>query len=234
MMAHVAEDGPMFLEGQAEQIWWAANGPGQVAIIQGPNGRMILQNGQYIDANGINYLKSGSIIGQQVRLKLPENPGKSIMVLKGVTLAQIQTPMQPTVTVDDVTQSLNKALKGKDGSELIVDRVTRQENGAVIVQVQLMMGINSLGASVNNVQVGRSGESAPKMDPWILYDDREKPQPYKLISQRPIGYTNEGAQIIQLMFSAQDKQQTPKKLVYATSRLTTIEVPFEVRDLPVP
>lgn len=228
VLAQLAEDPPAINPGNADMMMMQ----GQVMIIQRGGGQFIVRGGQIWDSSGgTGWIGEDAGPVRQVRLKLPAGAGRSIKLFKGSVLARVMTPTQPLITVDEIDKAGSKTFKGKEGSELTVSKVTKRENGTVEVFVHLLAPANAIGGGVNAVIV-HGQPIASESREFTLFDGQGKP--YRQIIQNYTGAVNDrGAQELRLMF-APSQETTPKKLVYATARLTTIEVPFEVKDMPMP
>jgi hypothetical protein len=57
--------------------------------------------------------------------------------LRGVVTVQVQPPAQPVATMDNILKAAGKSVVGLDGWQLRVPEVSRDENGAVTLRVQI-------------------------------------------------------------------------------------------------
>jgi hypothetical protein len=206
-----------------------------------------------------------------VRLKTATEPSRSIKELTGCILAEVRTPPEPVMTVDDILQAAGKTAKGKDSGSLTVLEATRLDDGQVRVRVDLQppSGGNNNGLvlpgmrimpapgpvlpvippakqapgkglqiQVQQVQVGGArAVGGFTADPMGLSLEDDKGKAFQLInvpSRRFKIANNTVTHEITLMFKPQEKQGEPARLHYTSTRLVNIELPFTLKDVPVP
>jgi hypothetical protein len=176
-----------------------------------------------------------------LRFQVPAAPGRKLPLLKGGVLAQIQTPVLPVITVEDVTTVGQRAYRGRDGSELKVLQTFRRPSGQVEVQLEFQPAAGTpVGPGANNVQVqlrpGPNGGTilAASGNPFVLKD--AEGQAFQLIGQRSSLDPRNGqwVQSLTLTYQPPRPAAVPRTLVYSASRLATVEVPFAFRDVPLP
>jgi hypothetical protein len=180
-----------------------------------------------------------------VRLKLPETAGKSIPVLKGVLTAQVQAPVQVLGTFDDPAQGTPKTIKAKDGVELKLVGFKQNSGGSVEAQLELIpsakglagqanMMINVQAMAIGNARGFQNGMLNPVGSPFTLRD--AEGHAYNQIGLRSNLEANNGGvtQKYTVTWQPPNDKAVPKSLVYSGSRLATIEVPFELKDVQLP
>jgi len=220
-------------------------GGGQV-VIQGQNvvvnGRQVIMNRAVVPGAGFVArpgLPAGG--GQQgfgtVRLKVPENGGKTLRALRGLVFANVQTPMQTLGGIDNILQATDKSFTTKDGSQFTVKEAAKQDNGDVRVRVQMGQGANGFGGNViiqGGVQPGFPG-GAPQQRDLVLTGEDGKA--YQLISSRDQYVANAGGVASlerHMIFRPAGQNAAPKKLEYRGSRVAVVEIPFELKSVPLP
>ena len=205
------------------------------------------------DARAIYLMESGAVGAVinphhlPVRLKAAKLPSKVLRVLKGTVAAQVQTPTQPLLTVDDILNPRGKKeVKNRDGDSLKVLGVDRQEDGLVKVHIQLTSAsgyamwngtrnvrrrlVRRGGVVVVTVTEERSGGSA-----LALKD--VKGQELKLVSTenlRMMRGVNAFMEDVELVYQSQKGQGAPAKFVYSGPRTVIVDVPFTLKNVPLP
>jgi hypothetical protein len=173
---------------------------------------------------------------------------KKLKEIHGYVAAEVLTPMQPLMTVDDILNAAGKTVHGESSGSLKVLEVKQQEKGQVVIQVVVEKpSLNSSGMDMNamafggRVRVWRGG-MAPQPENQVdavarnlsLVD--EKGQAFKLSAVETKVVDPETGDIIEYTLTFQPPTGAPKpvKLTYIGQRLTTIDVPFVLKDVPLP
>jgi hypothetical protein len=175
-----------------------------------------------------------------LRLKLPDDAGKSLKALKGVVIGQ--TTRYTPITVDDVMTAAGKTFKAKD-VELKILRVDNLGNGQFRICYNLSGSADDGGAVVfpgGNIQmkVVVVGEkiSAPGGAPqFTLYD--ADGQPFIFTGQGSMQTVGpNGMPEIQrfFLFNSLNAQAVPKKLICNLPRQASVDIPFELKNVPLP
>jgi hypothetical protein len=196
-----------------------------------------------------------------IRLQLQDSTKTTLQSLKGVLVAEVQAPSEPLVVVEDVLAAAGKVVQGKDGFQVKVQDVKKLSNGDV--QVEVIVAAGPMGLAGNNivVQAGNPrirngqiqirfngpGNGGIGLDPTFsgvepgtrgltLHD--ADGQAYQVISrlERSVILVNNVVtqREERLTFRPRSPDAVPKKLTYAASRATTIEIPFDLQDVPLP
>jgi len=185
-----------------------------------------------------------------IRLKAGAQPAKRLKELTGLVALEIRTPPEPVMTMDDILKAAGKTVKGAQGGALTVREVTTQDDGQVRIKVELdqppetnqpnaqaggiqmqgnvifggmvRIGDNSLGGLF-----GRLGLS--------LVDG--KGEPFSLAGHQTHQVRINNNQVTHettLLFKPQAGQGAPAKLIYTATRPATVEIPFTLKDVPLP
>jgi len=169
---------------------------------------------------------------------------KRLKEVHGFVAAEVLTPMQPLITVEDILNASDKTVPGKGGGSLKVSEVKRDDKGQVTLQVVVekpaapqaevmaaQMRIRWGGgmpvqAQPNDVNV--IGKTLSLVD--------EKGQEFKLIAveNKVLDSETGGAVEYRLTFQPPAGAPKPAKLGYTGQRQTTIDVPFVLKDVPLP
>ena len=181
-----------------------------------------------------------------VRLKLDKDSAKKLRELRGTISAQVQTPPEPLMKVDDVVKAVGQAVNGPDGHALKVLEAERRPDGELKLRVEVQTpspaGMRGMvfvrGARflrVNNGQMvimDSAGSSTPKG--LAVQDAAGKNLPVTRMETRTSQRGNELVQEYQLSCKGPANATEPARLVYTGQRTTVIQVPFTLTDVPLP
>jgi hypothetical protein len=167
--------------------------------------------------------------------------------LSGVLTAQARTAPEALLTVDDILKATPRPIDAKDGARLNVLEVEKEANGDVKIRVEIHPPPESNGDAV----IPRRGRFRVRVmvggvGPAIL-DFIGESQSLKLVDAKgesfpPPSMPNHIMRItnnvvsheLTLLYQPKDGQAEPAKLVYHGSRSVMIEVPFTLKDVPLP
>jgi hypothetical protein len=165
---------------------------------------------------------------------------KKIKEIHGAVAAEVLTPMQPLVTIDDILSASGKTEFAAGGGSLKIIEAKRDAKGQVTLKVvvekhvpggaEAMTARMRMWGRVYQPQADNNKDTVGRM--LVLKDDKGVAIPLANSSSKPgddFGITME----YDLTFAANDKA-TPSKLVYVGQRMTTIDVPFVLKDVPMP
>jgi hypothetical protein len=190
--------------------------------------------------------------GQQVpvRLKVANKASKLLKELSGVIAAEVRTPPEPLMTVDNILKAAGKTAKGPTGGSLTVHEVARQDDGQIKVRVELepptdpnTNGANIFGGGaiqirgqgivmINGVRIG--GNSGGDLGLSLVDAKCEKFLHSNTLATQLRVNNNVVTHEATLLFKPQPGQGEPAKLVYTTTRPVIIEIPFTLKDVPLP
>jgi hypothetical protein len=173
---------------------------------------------------------------------------KVLKELHGIVTIQIQTPLQPLLTVDDVLKATGKEVQGPHGGTLCVTELKREKNGQINLHVHLEAppqdGDGDLmpagrGRRFNRaIIMWRMAQMAPEMPDLRLLD--AKGQPWKRVEEvqppamgRPFPGPVNNAHDFEPKFQPGVGQAEPARLVYMGRRTLILDVPFTLKDVPL-
>jgi hypothetical protein len=193
-------------------------------------------------ANSPDNGRSGQDLSKRVPIRLHVPDGmKKLKEIRGFVGAEVLTPHEPLITVEDILYAANKTVAGKDGGALKVIEVKRDDKGQVTLRVTVEkppprqaafppgMGIVFLdGGGLNGDPPSPDVAVGAIVQFLSLVDDKN--QAFKLIAaedQALDAQTNE----YRLTYQPPTGAPKPAKLVYSGRRQTTIDVPFVLKDI---
>jgi hypothetical protein len=174
-----------------------------------------------------------------VRLKPAAKPSKMLKEVHGTIAARVEAPAEPLMTVDNILKAAGKRVEGPDGGFLKVLDVTLGDDAyAIRLQLQapggqLLMGGPPFARRGRVVVVRDSSGAGGDGTVFSIIDAKGKPMPLERI-QGQAGRRLVGPREYTLFFTPGRGQPKPAKLVYSGRRSVVIEVPFTLKDVPLP
>jgi hypothetical protein len=164
-----------------------------------------------------------------VRLKKAEKESKSLKELAGVLTVRVQGEPRPLITVDDVQQSAGRTARGKDeGSIKVLEVKAGKEETTLRVEMQPPPGASPVSSA--SAQSG----AVSSFRGLTLVDARGNalPAQYQVHGKAVPG----GLPVMeyQIVYRPEKDQGPPAKLLWIGRRSVTVEVPFVLKDVPLP
>ncbi len=184
-----------------------------------------------------------------VRLRMGDRPAKLVKELEGTVTCQVQSPVEPLITVDNVLKAKDVTAEGPDGGSLKVTDVKREGNGQVRVKVVVqppaqdvfdgaVLGGRAvrINRAVLRLRAGMADYAPPAAAGTLeLRDERGLAFQAAVVGQQAQGVPGGVAVAEQeLLFTPNPNQGAPAKLVYMGRRVMTVEAPFTLKDVPLP
>jgi hypothetical protein len=181
-----------------------------------------------------------------VRLRVGPSGTKVLKEVAGVITAQVQTPPETLLSVEDVPRAVGQAVRGPHGGWLKVLGITRDPTGVVKLHGQIAYppSEEALPAWMQNAFdprmgrvmffVGAAGNQQGEVPNLELRDNRglpfqrqEQPQ-----GQAP-DLTDPRPHDFHLTFQPRPGQTEPAQLVYVGRRTLIVDFPFALKDVTV-
>jgi hypothetical protein len=177
-----------------------------------------------------------------VRFRLADGPSRRLQELSGTIAARVRTPPEPLAVVGDILDAAGKTVRAADGSSLQVIEAKRTEEGPYQVRVALTSPPPELvraGVPARLLVLSRGGwrrglaAGSPEGSDFTLLDARGRPLP--LAGGEVRGSLNKGIRHdMTLLYQPPPDQAPPARLLYVGRRIVTVEVPFTLKDVPLP
>jgi hypothetical protein len=176
-----------------------------------------------------------------VRLRTGPDPVKRLRELEGVLTAQVQTPPEDLLRVDNVLQAAGRTVPGPHGGWLKVVEVARDVSGVVKVHGEIAyplredglangMGLGGAGRQIVFLMPAAGAGEVPAVE---LRDTRGQPFA-RSEAPRGEGLAGPGPVDFRLTFTPRAGQAGPAQLVYVGRRTVLVDVPFLLKDVPLP
>lgn len=182
-----------------------------------------------------------------VRLRTAKQASKLLKEVRGTLATKVQTAPQPVLTVNNILHAAGKTVRSDEAGSLKVHEATRLNNGFLRLRVRL----ESLSPNLPNglgrvfrvngqgmVRVIRAGQEVPGSTGSELRLLDAKGQELQLVSnsntQSDFNINGVVAQELDLTFKSQPGQGEPAKLVLMGRRTVALEVPFTLKNVPLP
>jgi hypothetical protein len=183
-----------------------------------------------------------------VRLKLGDQPSKTLKELTGTVAAHVQTPLQTLITVENILQSAGQTFKEPAGESLQVLEAAQQENGSVKLRLRMEQPLQAFGPWAMNgrgaiVRANGLVRRQVLRDPLMSDDlqhlelkDGDGRNYYMFSRDLDAVAPNQNGLVreVQIVFRPRPGQGKPARLVYSGRRVATVEVPFTLKEVPLP
>ena len=176
-----------------------------------------------------------------VRLKrVGEKAPTKLKELSGTIVAQVRTPHESLVTVDDVLKAAGRTVKGRLGGEVKVVEVAKEEDGQVRLRVRVErvgrgtadVPVNPFGGTVfiNGRRLGEE-DLLSSLD-FSLLDGKGKA--FATVKAIGTGVRAGAGHEYELVYEPEAGQGEAARFVYSDRRTVFVEVPFTLKDVPLP
>lgn len=176
-----------------------------------------------------------------VRLRAGQKTAKKLAELSGMVSGLLLLPAERLLTIDDILKADGKSIEGVAGSLFKVVDVTKEENGLVRVRGHLEPPVSSLNDGTALYYTGRiivNGRligDPPTPLHGAMYDLLDaKGQSYQLMDVDMPSSRGGGPREVRLTFLQKQGQGEPVKLVFSARRGAVVDVPFTLKDVPLP
>lgn len=175
-----------------------------------------------------------------IRLRAGAKPTKKLTEVSGTVTGLMLLPVEKLLTVDDVLKAAGKSTEGIAGSAFKVVEATKDESGLVRVRAHVQPPVSDLldGTplyfTTRIIARGRmlGDEPLPLHNAsYTLVDD--KGQAYQLVdTETP--ESRGGLREVILTFLQKKGQGEPAKLEFRARRGVVVDLPFTLKDVPLP
>jgi hypothetical protein len=181
-----------------------------------------------------------------VRLARGAKPSHVLKEVRGAVTGQIKTPLQTMVTVDDFAHAVGKSFQGEDGSVLTLLSVNKVETDHWHLKIRIE-GVPEAAVGMVGLprRVLRGGRIMMRAG-GLRRLDQGSDLHLTLVDAAGMNYqlsesevswetgTRGLAQVVDAVYYPLPHQGEAVKLVYSYRRLVNVEVPFTLKDVPLP
>lgn len=171
-----------------------------------------------------------------IRFQLGEKPSKTLKELAGTLSAQVQSPLQALITVDNVLKAAGQTTKSANGEILTVQEIGKHDNNNYKVRVKVETPGDANALAMGGI-VGMEAMQGLQTSAVRLSLLDAKGQPMQLVNlSSQIAQDNNGGRHFEqiLIYQPAAEQGEPTKLVYSGRRTVTIDAPFTLENVPLP
>jgi hypothetical protein len=233
------------VDSQGQRLWQPEVYVGE----QGPWNPYALSGEVIVVWDGVSEMPMSRSRQAPIRLRLGERPAKTIRELHGTLSAEVEAPAGPLVTVDNLLKSAGKTVRGLSDSSVKVLEVKREPSG----QYQLKLEVKAPARATDfpqlpNVRVLRLNQkrwggglevrqnlSAQDAANWGLavFDAKGRLLPLASGEYRP-GDDPRAGKVYTLFVEPGKDRSEPARFVFTGRRRVLLEVPFVLKDVPLP
>ncbi len=165
-----------------------------------------------------------------VHLRLRSQRSERLNELDGVVTVQVLTPPMPLITVPDVLKAGNKEFSSADRHRLKILDLKQEKNGQVRAQVEIS------GPQRGNGVGGMSMSGGIGVSTGLKLEDAKGQELSQLrVESMSTNYTPwKFTQTMTVVFSATKTHSPPARLVYTARRTAVLDVPFHLKNVPLP
>ena len=197
----------------------AKHEPRVVEYTPDPRGRPVIVDEFHLGSLAAN----GDGRADTITLTMGKKPTRSLKEFSGSILAEVLVA-DTIVSVEDVSKTIGQTIKGVKGASVTVHEIMREDDGTIALRLSAestqeavrMPGVLHLGGVYQGVK---------------LYDSagREFLRPERRTQSVP----DKPKEVI-MRFQPPDKDAKPARLVNTISRVAIMEVPFSMKNVPLP
>jgi hypothetical protein len=175
-----------------------------------------------------------------VHLKSAGDRPHKLREVAGTVVLQVRTPPETLVSVPKLMEAVGRTERGRHGGAVRVVEAVKDEDGRVRIKAQVegvLRGLadvppNPLGGTilVNGRRLG--DEDLLSSLNFALRDEQGKP--FRVLRAVSTGVRTEAAHEYEFLFEADAGQGEPARFEYVDRRTLFVEVPFALKDVPLP
>jgi hypothetical protein len=174
-----------------------------------------------------------------VRLRKGPRPSRALRELRGTVTAQVLTPPENLLTIDDALHAGGRSFKGADGATVQVLEAGRLAHGSYRLRLQtegLPRGVlvRVGGLRVNGAARLLANQVSPANTTWSLQDGNGRA--FRCVGLESTFVANAGGvgQELRLTFEPDPALGEPARLVQRGRRTVLLDVPFTFENVPLP
>jgi hypothetical protein len=165
-----------------------------------------------------------------VRLKAGTKASTALKELTGTVTARVLTESKTLLTVTDVFKSTGKTVKGAEGGSILLIAATREgSRHGLRLEVELPGGAPTVASSAGDrVILGRRTSDTAQYE-LTLVDENDN-----LLQVAGLGMTTGKRIEFSLAYLSRPGQGAPAKLALRERKQVSVELPFTLKDVPLP
>jgi hypothetical protein len=167
-----------------------------------------------------------------IRPKKGAKPSTSLKELSGTVTARVLGEAKSLVSVADVLEAAGKTVKGTEGGSIHLLAVKKEQDGrhTFRLEVELPAGPVARTSSRGDRVLLGSGDAADRSQHELTLADRDG----NLLAPVDLRL-NAGARIeLQISYQLRPGQGAPSRLALVQRKSVSVELPFTLRNVPMP
>jgi len=190
-------------------------------------------------------------LSKQVSFRVfrPQGAGRILRTVQGVVSGAILTPPQPLIQIDNILNASGKTFPGPDGESVKVVEVNRSKEGSVALKLLISPPINDpegskpmvsawVGGQMRLRRAIMTGQVADKNELSLTGQELSlvdvKGQAFQLTHAKVRANEDNTALEYIVEFQPHTCLTVPNRLIYCGQRRLVMDVPFTLRDVPMP
>jgi hypothetical protein len=176
-----------------------------------------------------------------VRLQRGEKPAKMLTELNGTLVALVQSAPEVLVSVDNPQKAVGQQVSNGEAGLKVLE-MTKSDDGLYTVRFLVespprgvedgTAGATNGFVMINGRVVNGTNDEPLSAQNFALLDDKGKP--LEVVRATNTGKRAGSARELELAFRPAEGQGEPARLVYTGRRTSIIEVPFTLKNVPLP
>jgi hypothetical protein len=237
--SHVQEDA-----NDPNMMMW--DGAMPVQVFRGGGGFMVQGGGMWIDQADGGLAALGDLRHVPVSIRSGLRSSKILKELEGVVTGRVLTPPQTLLTVDNILKSDTRTIYRVDATTVQILEVKVQPNGTVMLRVKIdqpspndmaQFGVRIRGRIQPFIMMNQFDGSFPGSGPpqVALLDADGKP--LRLLQNNYMNSSDNGQVMtseMQFVFQQAKGQKDAGKLTLTGRRAIDLDVPFTLKNVPLP
>jgi len=236
--SHVQEDA-----GDPNMMMWDVAMP--VQVFRGGGGIMV-QGGMWIDQADGGIAGLGDLRHVPVSLRSGQRSSRKLKELEGVLTGRVLTPPQTLLSVDNILKADTKTVYRVDATTVQILEAKVQPNGTIMLRVKIdqpspndmtQFGVRIRGRVqpfiLMNQFDGSLGGNGPPQVALVESDGK----PLRLVQNNYMSSSDNGLVMsseMQFVFQQAKGQKEPARLTLTGRRAIDLDVPFTLKNVPLP
>jgi hypothetical protein len=169
-----------------------------------------------------------------LRLKKGAKEAKTLKELSGTLTAQIRTAPETMLKVDNLLKAVGQTIKGDRGGSIKILEATQEEGGPLKLRLEMVTPAGVAPAAAASAPQQGNPVFTGGYNGLTLVDDKGQNLP--LVPNQVQGRQMGDVVVYEYTFTSKPQQGSgePAQLVFTGARTVTLDVAFNLKDVPLP